>query len=301
MRLPGTRLQNEKIYKWSTWKRYNEFLKLHDDMQVVYGWQIENIAFPPGHTFVLDKFSDDFINRRKEELNAYWALITGIPQVTDFTKHHCSETLTAFLEVDSIMAAGEASATENSFGEDVGEDSPKKTTIARRNSTGVTNNRSIQRRRSTGPTQNQSFFEESSSQPAELSPSKNSSTGGVGSAAAPASSAPASASAPVVDARFAPYTMMRKLLPEMALRHKMIADGFSDREIDDYFAATNPDGPQASASQQSAPRTAAPAPAPAAAKAAPAAAQPPVGTAKPPKASGARGALLESISARRIE
>jgi hypothetical protein len=65
MRVPGARLQNEKIYKWSVWKRYNDFQKLHDAMQRAYGWQVENIVFPASHTFVLDKFSDDFINRRK--------------------------------------------------------------------------------------------------------------------------------------------------------------------------------------------------------------------------------------------
>ena len=65
MRVPGARLQNEKIFKWSVWKRYNDFQKLHDDMQKVYGWQVENIAFPPSHTFAMDKFSDDFISRRK--------------------------------------------------------------------------------------------------------------------------------------------------------------------------------------------------------------------------------------------
>jgi len=65
MRLPGARLQNEKIYKWSVWKRYNEFQRLHEDMQRAYGWQVESVSFPPAHTFVLDKFSDDFINRRK--------------------------------------------------------------------------------------------------------------------------------------------------------------------------------------------------------------------------------------------
>ena len=65
MRVPGARLQNEKIFKWSVWKRYNDFQKLHDDMQKAYGWQVENITFPPSYTFAMDKFSDEFISRRK--------------------------------------------------------------------------------------------------------------------------------------------------------------------------------------------------------------------------------------------
>ena len=64
LRIP-TRLQSEKVYKWSVWKRYNEFQELNEQMQKIYGWQIENIPFPPSHTFIMYKFSDDFINRRK--------------------------------------------------------------------------------------------------------------------------------------------------------------------------------------------------------------------------------------------
>ena len=115
MRVPGVRLANEKVYKWSVWKRFNDFQKLHEDMQKVYGYQVENISFPPSHSFIFDKFSDDFINRRKDELAVYWQSIISIPQVTDFTKHHGSSELSEFLEVASTLANG-ASETINTGG-----------------------------------------------------------------------------------------------------------------------------------------------------------------------------------------
>jgi len=67
------------------------------------GWQLDGIQLPSAHTFVLDKFSDDFIKRRKDELIEYWKAITDIPQVTDFHKHHCSEVLKCFLDVEDIL------------------------------------------------------------------------------------------------------------------------------------------------------------------------------------------------------
>ena len=134
MRVPGIRLANEKVYKWSVWKRFNDFQKLHEEMQKVYGYQVENIAFPPSHNFVFDKFSDDFINRRKDELAIYWQSMVSIPQVTDFTKHHGSSELSEFLDVEAILASG-ASETINTGGlqNSGGDQEPTK---SRRNSTG---------------------------------------------------------------------------------------------------------------------------------------------------------------------
>ena len=54
----------------------------------------------------------------------------------------------------------------------------------------------------------------------------------VGGAAAPA----ASASASVPDERYEKYVKMKKMLPEGAVRQKMMADGFSDAEIDSFMA-----------------------------------------------------------------
>lgn len=118
---------------------------------------------------------------------------------------------------------------------------------------------------------------------------------------APAAPAPVPAQK-AVSPQFAPYMMMRKLLPEPALRHKMTADGFSDGDIDGFFAATadavgGGGGGGASAPPPSAPAKAAPA-APAATKAD---APPPAPSKLPQKASGARGNLLAAINAKRIE
>ena len=60
-------------------------------------------------------------------------------------------------------------------------------------------------------------------------------SGTLGSAAAPA--APA-APAPIADPRFEKYDKMKKMLPEGAVRQKMLTDGFSQADIDAYFSGS---------------------------------------------------------------
>jgi hypothetical protein len=44
---------------------------------------------------------------RREELNIYWQQVILIDQVTDFKKHHCSQEIKAFLDVDLIVKPSE--------------------------------------------------------------------------------------------------------------------------------------------------------------------------------------------------
>ena len=126
------------------------------------------------------------------------------------------------------------------------------------------------------------------------------------SSAQPSNQQSAGIAAPAIDPRFAPYATMRKVLPEMALRHKLIQDGFTESEIDNYFALTDPDRPQGSSApavpskptNSTSTNPVAVVGFCAAAAGGGDAETPP---AAPPKASGARGALLASIAARRIE
>lgn len=69
------------------------------------GWQMENIAFPPAHTFVFNKLALEFVEQRREELNNYWQTVLQIDRITEFTKHHCSEELKAFLEVEQAFTS----------------------------------------------------------------------------------------------------------------------------------------------------------------------------------------------------
>ena len=129
-------------------------------------------------------------------------------------------------------------------------------------------------------------------------PTKSSSSS---SSSSQSSSAPAAAppkpAAPTVDPKFAPYAMMRKLLPEPALRHKMTADGFSDAEIDNYFAATAPADDGGGAPTYAPP----PPPTPAAPAPSKTDAPPPAPSKLPPKATGGRANLLADIAKRRVE
>lgn len=183
------------VYKWSTWKRFNDFSKLHEDMQKVYGYQIETIVFPPQHWLVMDKFSDDFINRRKDELAVYWTNIIMIPQATDFTKHHCSSALSEFLGVESVMAGG---ATEVSdFDEDRSAPLNQVPTAKRTSATGgalannrANANRNAARRKSTKMPAAQTAFDSSGSTSITKSPTPKAAT----------DSSSASASSPTVAA-----------------------------------------------------------------------------------------------------
>jgi hypothetical protein len=158
--------------------------------------------------------------------------------------------------------------------------------------------------------------------PSRITPPDNSSSATAAtssSSAAPAVSAGASTKAsPAIDPRFERYSTMRKVLPEMALRHKLSADGFTDAEIDAYFRATSLDdepsrapvaNPSASSTQSSSMKPAASvASAPTTSSTSSSGSAPPAAAAAaiaagkiPPKATGGRANLLASIAARRIE
>lgn len=205
MRQPGARLANEKIYKWSVWKRYNEFQQLHEDMQRKYGWQVESITFPPTHTFVLDKFSDDFINRRKDELNAYWTQVMAVPDATDFFKHHHSEHLRAFLDIDGILAAGGTSEATESTDESVVTSGEGRKPL-RRNSTGSNSSRTAARRRSAAAGGSASFFDEdtTSTPVTTTTPASPTASKSISSEVSTATSATARASIPLPVAAPAP-------------------------------------------------------------------------------------------------
>jgi hypothetical protein len=104
----------------------------------------------------------DFYVICREELNAYWGDLTAVSNVTDFLKHHHSESLRTFLDIDTILATvflftptsinisfvpifpcvlldfiqGTSEVVESIDDSVVSSDSPKKAVSTRRNSTG---------------------------------------------------------------------------------------------------------------------------------------------------------------------
>ena len=65
LRIAGLRVQKDIVFKWSSWKRFSDFEKLHALLRERLGWQMDGIEFPSSHTFVLNKLSSEFIERRK--------------------------------------------------------------------------------------------------------------------------------------------------------------------------------------------------------------------------------------------
>ena len=245
--------------------------------------------------------------------------------ITDFFKHHCSQELKDFLEVDSNTKKSVAQAADMVDDSSSQEKSPS-AAPTRRGS--VKSMRRKQNSTNTGF----NYDDETPAVPqiaytADSKPAASSTT--TKAAAAPRSEAPAppppsgpkpaapaaaappaaapAAAAPQEDEVYRKYRKMLDMLPEGAVIHKMTADGFSQAEIDRFLgkgggggAAAPPAAKPAAAAPAPAAKPAAAAPAPAAK--APAAAVsdgPPAGTSLPPKATGGRANLLASISALR--
>eukprot|EP00604_Paraphysomonas_vestita_P002303 CAMPEP_0174817962 /NCGR_PEP_ID=MMETSP1107-20130205/543_1 /TAXON_ID=36770 /ORGANISM="Paraphysomonas vestita, Strain GFlagA" /LENGTH=413 /DNA_ID=CAMNT_0016029181 /DNA_START=39 /DNA_END=1280 /DNA_ORIENTATION=+ len=106
LRLASTQVEKEKVFKWSVWKRYSDFEQLNTTLRRTLGWQMENIEFPSAHNFVLNKYAPDFTEQRREDLNNYWQRVISIDKVTEFNKHHCSEALKLFVDVEGALAGG---------------------------------------------------------------------------------------------------------------------------------------------------------------------------------------------------
>ena len=121
MRVVSMKLQKEIVYKWSVWKRFTEFSALHEAMKTTFGWQLADVEFPSTHVFVLNKLASDFIEARKEELNNYWQAILRIPKITEFSKHHCSQELRAFLDTEAIMRSGGSAVSSSSSPGEMGD------------------------------------------------------------------------------------------------------------------------------------------------------------------------------------
>ena len=141
LRVPAS-IHRDRVLKWSVWKRYSDFEALDSALRKSLGWQMDGIEFPSSHSLAFNKFSSTFIEQRKYvsdycmpaysffifsltihtvycfcrvDLNAYWQQLILIDKVVEFSKHHCSAELKAFLDVDAQIAAFREKVCELSF------------------------------------------------------------------------------------------------------------------------------------------------------------------------------------------
>lgn len=320
-------LEKEKTMQWSVWKRFSEFESLHGQLKKSLGWQIDHVEFPPSHSLTMNKYTPEFIERRRDALNTYWQGICAVAKVVEFDKHHCSPDLKKFLDVDSASALSEQPQPTNSAADDAdGAAAGGRTAPARRMS-----QKSMSSRRLSSKTVGAALnYEEGGSSGAITSTPKGTAssssaasrgsgqsspapTGGALAASAAPAPAPAAAAAPppaptmamsaVLSENLGKYTKMKSMLPEGAVRQRMSADGCLDKEIDEFFGGGGGGGPPAAPAAPAAaavPRAAPAAPAVAPAAAAPAPA-PPSKSPPPPAKSAGRANLLASINARRVD
>jgi len=312
------RIAKDRLFQWSVWKRFTEFDTLHKKVVKSLGWQMDGVQFPPSYTMTMNKYSLEFIERRREELNTYWQAVVAIGKVAEFDKHHCSMELKQFLDVENAMVLNEQSGANTNALERSEEEVGASRPAARRLSVKPASSRRL----STKQDSMTNFTEDTSAavttttsrpRPQSQRPASNQGSPQPGkSPARPASSSspPPAASPPPAPAPTGPpmsklmqenlgkYNKMKSMLPEGAVRQRMSADGCSDAEIDIFFGAdvaapapsTSSPAPVAAAPTKKA--ATAPPPAPSGGGKAPASA--------PAKTAG-RTNLLADIAKRRIE
>jgi hypothetical protein len=221
-RLASMRLHKNSVCKWTVWKRYSEFADLHQTLVTSLGWQMDSVELPPSYHTTWDKFSETFVQRRKVELDAYWAKIIAIPRVTEFSKHSCSKELKSFLDVDAATRAHDSAMSEDGPDGDTFPVAPVQ--ASRRASVGK---QASLRRASMGRTLGAaaSMAVQGGSSASSSSPPSSSSSS---SALFPPPSMP-------MVSKFPKYDKMKSMLPAGAVRQKMTIDGISDADITAYL------------------------------------------------------------------
>lgn len=228
-RVVSRRVQKEVVYRWSVWRRYNDFDELHKAAVKSLGWQMENIPFPPPNTFVFNKLATEFIEQRREDLNVYWQQLIGVnnAQVVEFQKHHCQADLKAFLEVDKTMQ-GAPDISPDIITEEANGGASRRSSMKINSAAGAGS--SANRRRSTGAGTSgaaRSTFAFSDAAPtaagARTARPASSSFAPVNAAASDAPPPPAPASAPAPAPAPAPAAPANNI-PEDQLRFKKMLD-----------------------------------------------------------------------------
>ena len=64
-RSTGNRVDSENVRRWSVWRRFSLFEKFHNDFKREIGWRAGSLEFPSSHTFVINKFSTEFLEKRR--------------------------------------------------------------------------------------------------------------------------------------------------------------------------------------------------------------------------------------------
>eukprot|EP00940_MAST-03C_sp_MAST-3C-sp2_P002776 g2776.t1 len=238
----------DSINRWTLWKRYSQFRRLHRELEKSFGWQFvqSGAVFPP-KTFFND-VSPAFNETRMKELNIYFKKIFKIPNIAAFDKHHSSDALRGFVEYATHINSRASTAT-----------SPRRPRSQVSSSTRYggmrATRRSVRRPGTRGETlrhgddgRSTAVTQSSASVPAAYDDD------GAANTTSSASNAHVAASVRD-DPRFAPFVKMLNMhLPMGAIRHKMTSSGFSDPEIE-AFVSDSPTAASDSASLSRMPPT----------------------------------------------
>ena len=85
LRVAGARVHRETVHKWSVWRRYSEFEELERALRKQLGWQMERVGdFAAKNTFAFNKLGAEFVEARREELDAWWQRLMRVDKVCGF-------------------------------------------------------------------------------------------------------------------------------------------------------------------------------------------------------------------------
>jgi len=215
----------DSIKRWTVWKRYSQFRRLHREIQKSFGWQFKQCkAEFPAKTFFND-ISPAFNESRMEALNAYFKRVRTIPKIMEFDKHHSCAALRDFLEYE-IHYDKKVST------------SPTKR-LSSMNSSGSGSRRSMSRNRySSRRGMRSSVGSRHSSSSSGVAQQQQQQQQHDNEEVLKSTPSPPPTSSSSDDPRFSPFKKMLQMhLPEGAVRHKMVASGFTDQEIDSFLGS----------------------------------------------------------------
>lgn len=212
------------IHRWALWKRYSELRKLHRELEKAFGWQFEqcNASFP-AKTY-LSNITPAFNEARLQGLKEYFGRVLTIPKIAEFDRHHCSAALRDFVEYEAHLKRNGTNTSPRSSTQR--SSSRRSLKSMKSGGLGSYNRRSVRRGLRSGtdsPSVSSPSVEDSASSPAVATTSTSNEDD---------SAPPASVRS---DPRFAPFVKMLQMhLPMGAIRHKMVASGFSEDEIESF-------------------------------------------------------------------
>ena len=202
----------KQVYKWSTFQRYSAFELFDKAIRKELPYQMQETKLPGKKRF--GNKTPEFIESRRDALEAYMRAILQIPRVAEFDLHFGSKTLCSFLQFDRRVGGMAGSPTTSPASAPAAAAAPAEPTAAA--STGSSRRRGYRKR---GTLSGRGTASTSAAPPASTSSGGITSSAPVAASATPKpqstpAPAPAPAPAPTAASATAPAVAARVIPPD---------------------------------------------------------------------------------------